>query len=52
MVGTRARPTHDLPEDVQQLLGWTSYEPPAGNGGRLWMVDFDALRETLVSEFA
>jgi ectoine hydroxylase-related dioxygenase (phytanoyl-CoA dioxygenase family) len=40
----------ELPEDVQRLLGWGSYDPAPHIGGRLWTVDFDELRTTLVPE--
>lgn len=38
----------ELSEDVQQLLGWGTYHPDPHLGGRLWTVDFDDLRTTLV----
>jgi ectoine hydroxylase-related dioxygenase (phytanoyl-CoA dioxygenase family) len=41
----------DLPEDIQRLIGWGSYHP-ADVGGRLWTVDFEDLRTTLVPELA
>jgi len=37
-----------FPDDIQQLLGWGSYDPHPHIGGRLWTVDFDDLRTTLV----
>lgn len=39
-----------LPEDVQRLLGWGSYDPAPHRGGRLWTIDFDDMRTTLVPE--
>jgi hypothetical protein len=40
----------ELPDDIQELLGWGSYDPAPHIGGRLWTVDFDDLRETLLPE--
>lgn len=41
-----------LPDDIQELLGWGSYDPTPHLGGRLWMVDFDDLRSTLLPELS
>jgi ectoine hydroxylase-related dioxygenase (phytanoyl-CoA dioxygenase family) len=30
-----------LPPRARQLLGFTQYDPPVGDGGRLWLVDFE-----------
>lgn len=30
-----------LPAEARRLLGFTQYDPPPGDGGRLWLVDFE-----------
>jgi hypothetical protein len=40
----------ELPEDVQRPLGWDSYDPAPHIGGRLWTVDFEDLRTTLLPD--
>lgn len=30
-----------LPADARRLLGFAQYDPPPGDGGRLWLVDFE-----------
>lgn len=37
-----------LPQFVQQLLGYASYDPGSHPGGRLWLVDFEDARGALL----